>query len=297
MKIDKFCSVFETFNGGVPQGSWFGPFLFLVLINDLKTMVDLFKFIDDTTMLDTMPKPGMALTHVSNARMQLACNNLHDWSVSNNMNINIKKSCDMIFSLCDRNVMNVIDNVTVGDLTISRVTSYKLLGVIVQDNLKWSLHVNYICKCASKKLYLLKRLRRFDLCNSDLLHFYLTVIRPTLEYACPLWHYGLTKSDSDAIEHVQRRAMRIIFGTTSSYNDILQNFRILSTRRESLCINLFNSVLSSDNCLHHLLPPRRTINNNFCITRSSHNNHNHNHNNNLVLTQLVSVIPLFCTTY
>ena len=143
--------------------------------------------------------------------------------------------------LCDRNVMNVIDNVTVGDLTVNRVTYYKLLGVTVQDNVKWSLHVNYICKCASKKLYLLKRLRRFNLCTSDLLHFYFTVIRLTLEYACPLWHNGLIISDSDAIEHIQRRAIRIIFGTSSSHNDILQNFRIdlLSTRRESLCKKFF----------------------------------------------------------
>ena len=48
--------------------------------------------------------------------------------------------------------------------------------------------------------------------SSHLLHFYVTVIRPTLEYASPLWHPTLTKSQAERVEAVQRRAINIIFG-------------------------------------------------------------------------------------
>ena len=47
----------------------------------------------------------------------------------------------------------------------------------------------------------------------DLLHFYTTVVRLVLEYACPVWHSGLTiaQKDSDLLESVQKRAIRIVY--------------------------------------------------------------------------------------
>ena len=41
------------------------------------------------------------------------------------------------------------------------------------------------------------------------LQFYCSVIRPTLEYGDVLWHGGLTNSQSENIERIQKRAFRI----------------------------------------------------------------------------------------
>ena len=38
-----------------------------------------------------------------------------------------------------------------------------------------------------------------------------TVVRPVLEYACPVWHSGLTAAHSELLESVQKRAIRIIY--------------------------------------------------------------------------------------
>jgi len=40
-------SQWTTLNGGMPQGTWFGPYIFLMLIDDMHTMLDTFKFVDD----------------------------------------------------------------------------------------------------------------------------------------------------------------------------------------------------------------------------------------------------------
>jgi len=45
----------------------------------------------------------------------------------------------------------------------------------------------------------------------DLLHFYTIVVRPVLEYACPVWHPGLTVAHSELRESVQKRAIRVIY--------------------------------------------------------------------------------------
>ena len=69
-----------------------------------------------------------------------------------------------------------------------RVKSYKLLGLWLDDDLKWNTNTEYITKKASKRLYLLKILKKYGAPQQDLLIFYSTVIRSTLEYGSQVWH-------------------------------------------------------------------------------------------------------------
>jgi len=48
----------------------------------------------------------------------------------------------------------------------------------------------------------------------QLLHFYLVVIRPVLEYAAPVWHHLITKTQTEQIETIKKRAIRIIYSYT-----------------------------------------------------------------------------------
>ena len=75
-------------------------------------------------------------------------------------------------------------------------------------------HVDAITSKAASRLYFLKQLRRADVPTRDLLHFYTTVVRPVLEYACPVWHSGLTVAQSNLLEYVQKRAIRIVYTPT-----------------------------------------------------------------------------------
>ena len=56
----------------------------------------------------------------------------------------------------------------------------------------------------------------------DLLCFYTTVVRPVLEYACPVSHSSLTIGQHEALESLQKRAMPIIF----NHDDYLISFII-----------------------------------------------------------------------
>jgi len=77
-------------------------------------------------------------------------------------------------------------------------------------------HIEYIISKAVSRLHLLKQLKRAGLSSYHLLHFYTTVIRPVLEHASPLWHPTLTKSQTERLKAVQRRAIIIIFVTSPS---------------------------------------------------------------------------------
>jgi len=55
------------------------------------------------------------------------------------------------------------------------------------------------------------QLKRAGLATYHLLDFYIAVIRPVLEYCAPVWHYALTKAQTQELEAIQKRAIHIIF--------------------------------------------------------------------------------------
>jgi len=142
--------------------------------------------------------------------------------------------------------------------TVERVTTYKLLGVHIDSTLSWSTHIEHIIKTATTRLYFLKQLKRVGLPNSHLLHFYVTVIRPVLEYCAPVWHYALTKAQSESLE-----AVHITHNLTCGmpYSSMLfyVNLDSLAARREDLS-RLFSVILwilplvSTASFLHQDLP-------------------------------------------
>jgi len=84
--------------------------------------------------------------------------------------------------------------------TIDRVTSFKLLGLHIDSSLSWANHISIITQKASSRLYFLKQLKRAGLASNHLLHFYIAVIRPVLEYCAPVWHYTSHKHRSKSLK-------------------------------------------------------------------------------------------------
>ena len=91
------------------------------------------------------------------------------------------------------------------------VSSFKLLGLTINNKLKWDDNINFMVKKASKHFYILRVLSRNGVSSSDLLLIYISLVRSILEYAYPVWHTNLPRYLSEKVELVQKRAMRIIY--------------------------------------------------------------------------------------
>ena len=61
-----------------------------------------------------------------------------------------------------------------------------------------------IVKKAGKRLYILYHLQRAGITQKDLVSVCVSVVRPVLEYACPVWHTNLLQYLSDNIEVIQK---------------------------------------------------------------------------------------------
>jgi hypothetical protein len=233
----------------MPQGTWLGPYVFLALINDLSSLVELHKFVDDCTLSEILTAPDVTI-------MQDEIDSLNRWSTTNFMNVNTKKTKEMLLGpVRNKEVTPLLLN----NACIERVRSYKLLGLNINDRLKWNEHVSAICSKAASRLHFLKLLKRAQVSVDDMLHFYQSVIRPVTEYACAVWSSSLTKTQSKQLESIQRRALKIIHSNNST--DILktqEELPLLSERRDALMRTFFCNIFQDKNsCLHHLLPPKR----------------------------------------
>ena len=58
---------------------------------------------------------------------------------------------------------------------------------------------------------MLYQLKRAGIIQLDLVTVCISVVRPVLEYACPVWHTNMPKYISDSIELIQNRALKSIF--------------------------------------------------------------------------------------
>ena len=82
-----------------------------------------------------------------------------------------------------------------------------------------------IVKKAGKRLYMLYQLKRAGITQKDLVSVYVSVVRPVLEYACPVWQTNLPQYLSDNIEVIQKRALKCIFPGLG-YAEILRRVNV-----------------------------------------------------------------------
>jgi len=243
--IGQHTSGWRSVRGGVPQGSWLGPVLFVTAINDLQLPgCTLHKYMDDTTITESIGANEIS-------KMPSFLQQVMDWSRHNKMNLNPKKTKELIISFATSTKLP--DTLMVDNSQIRRVDSCKLLGMCIQSNLKWDTHINELISKASMRLYFLCSLRRAGVKPDKLQQYYVACIRSMIEYGAVLYHAGLTKKQSSELEAIQTRAEHIIYGRVEPPTSAMES---LSDRRTNACIKLFNQMVSPSHRLHHLLPPR-----------------------------------------
>ena len=185
-----------------PQGAILSPLLFSVFMNDIvaATSAHTNLFADDTS----------TFVCVTSCRLQVAVSNLEAWFNTWGLSVNISKSAVMVMSTRRQSPKWI--NIQINGSSIPQVRSHKHLGLLLNDQLKWSDHVTYIVNKASKKIGLLRRLRS-RLVPIAVQSVYKTCVGPTMEYASLAWS-GVSATDSDRLERLQRSAARLIAGVS-----------------------------------------------------------------------------------
>ena len=153
LKSDCF-SDFKPVPAGIPQGTRIGPWLFLVMINDLTSsnaLSSMWKFADDTTISEIVPKFGATV-------LQDTVHDVLRWSNDNRFKLNSLKCTELRIDFRRENNLDIV-SLEANRNAFEIVKSAKILGVTVRNDLKWIEHVDDITMKASRRIYLLKQLK------------------------------------------------------------------------------------------------------------------------------------------
>ena len=141
--------------------------------------------------------------------------NVNIWLKANKLSLNIAKTEFMVIGSRQRLNVNADGNIniTINDQSIKKVSETEKSGMIIDQHLTWSRHVEEKSKKISSGIDALKRIRPFittDTANK----IYKAIIQPRIDYCSTVWD-GLGITSLDKIQKLQNRAARII--TQSTY--------------------------------------------------------------------------------
>ena len=249
---------------GCPQGTLGGPNNFKVMINDLAFSLSYIKYVDDTSVA------SVSADHNDNS-LQTTLDELSVWCNKNSMRINVNKTKEIRVHFGKSVDKSKLTPLVLDGVAIETVNSFKLLGVYFNSELTWKHHIDYILNKVAKRIYFIYVLVRTGVKPDDVVSVYCAIIRSILEYASPVWHAGLTKAQSNDIEGVQKRCLRIIYPELS-YNEALfvTGLDALTERREKAMRSTFDNIKKPDNVLNSLLQLKPTNQNNTRMRRKEY---------------------------
>lgn len=196
---------------GVPQGSILGPLLFTIYtscFSDCVKYCNYHAYADDTQLYYSFAPCDMDLAI---ERVNSDLTNIYETALKHNLLLNASKSQLMIFG--NKRICNNIENldIKINNVTIPLMTCTKNLGLLIDNNLRFTKHISKCIQNAYCKLRILYPHRHYLstkvktlLCEAYVLSQF--------AYCSSVYSPCLTLVDKHRIQRVQNSCLRFIFG-------------------------------------------------------------------------------------
>jgi len=234
VKIESSYSSFLSVTSGVPQGCLLSPLLFTFFMNDLTPMhnTEVVKYADDTTFI---------VPHFVNDisdRVVYLQNHMQHWCNSNSLKLNQSKT--KIMTIKKKNFQNY--------LSLPRVPTLRILGLIFNDNLGWNQHIEKIVKRCSSQLFLLRKIKG-TLNSKSLLTIYYGLIECLQSYSGAAFLH-LPQYLENQLNSITKRAHRIICHKECN----CEILKLPINRRKEMALKLLSQMNDPQHILHSLMP-------------------------------------------
>ena len=172
-----------TIKAGVPQGSILGPLLFLLYVNDLPALIEsqTIMFADDTTVL------SHGSSHqVVTSTIQRDLDSICLYSSRNHLVPHPKKTKVILFKKPSQATpLEERSPLSLNNVVIEYVTSYKCLGFTLDQQLDYSLHLKDMCRKINYGLQIMRRVNVY-LPKESLILLANSLVLSHLDYCSPI---------------------------------------------------------------------------------------------------------------
>ena len=143
-----------------------------------------------------------------------------------------------------QNISNI--SFKIDNNSLDRCHKFKYLGVVINENLSWSDHIDSIKTKINQRLGLLRRLKPF-ITNSTVKMLYFSLVLPIFDYGDIIWGDKNNKTLMASLQILQNKAAKIILDEPlhSSATEALEKLKWKSLdrrRRYHRCILVFKSL-------------------------------------------------------
>ena len=207
VSLDDCNSNLSNISCGVPQGSILGPLLFLIFVNDLPNCDGFFDytlFADDTSISCKFPRDSLNNVHLD---INTHLSSVTNWLAANRLQLNVNKTKYMVFSYSNNFNLQPI-NICGG--VVDCVRSLRYLGLVLDNNLNFSKHIESLSLGISRNVGVLSRVSHF-LPPKVLKCVYFSIVHPHFVYCIEAW-YGTSKYLTNRLFSLQKRAVRLLVG-------------------------------------------------------------------------------------
>ena len=239
VKLEGTFSTWSEVIRGVPQGSILGPLLFNIFMNDLVYAIKeskLTNYADDAKLHYSHKDPDIVETEI-NKDLDRA----NTWFVNNGMKVNPTKHQAMILGNCKSKIQITLDGTGVP------VTNHMvLLGMTIDNKLKFDMHVAGVCRKVGRQINVLNRLKNIlPLKTKEAL--YHSFVLPYFNYCSQVWHHCGTRN-ARKLEKANERALRYVYKDKhKSYNELLEiagQVTLKNRRIQDILITVNNCLMN-----------------------------------------------------
>ena len=180
------------------------------------------------------------------------------------MKLNISKTNYIFFQ--NRSLKNTIPPIKLEGEILKQMNHTKFLGVLIDENLNWKLHIDEICFKVAKTCGIMYKIR-YNLTTEALISIYYTLCYPYLTYCVPIWA-STWPSFLKKVIITQNKIVRCISfsGKYDSVTEIMSSMNIL---KFDLIYKYFSLLLIYKMSVHHIGNDIFNFVSNVHLTRSN----------------------------
>ena len=171
-------------------------------MNDLQNITstcDTSMYTDDTHLSSAMSYPNDINVELIPEFVKIC-----DWPQANKLSLNILKTEYMVIETEQMlTQMGSIPTIKIGSSHLKTVVKTKSLGLIIDDNLRWQEHIDYICSKIKRNVGIISRTKGVIPIGSSI-QLYKSLVEPYLRYGNIIW--GLCNDNLiDKLQLLQNR--------------------------------------------------------------------------------------------
>ena len=194
---------------GVPQGSILGPLLFCLFINDMAIHISNNDVNCDLFADDSSLHTSSTSIETIESSLQTSLDDVCNWCTINRMVLHPKKTKAMVITSRQKHQLQPLTlKLQINTETVEQVSNHRVLGIMVDQELRWHVHINNVCKRVSQNLYLLNKLTQYVNVETRKLFFHAHCLS-YINYASTVWS-GANEIHLKRLNSLYRRAAKII---------------------------------------------------------------------------------------